>query len=155
MVRKMLKMFILVLCKETLCTSVFGGMPFSLSPGVRICSVSPTPLPAPWQTPAAACLPHGLAPWAHRCTSSQTSQCQGNSPKPLVQLGSSFGSFPFRQALPCYQHLLSCPCHASPPVGSLQRRMQAPGAGPTAMMLNLLQSKEAGLAKTCYLHGMS
>lgn len=31
-VRKMLKMFILVLCMETLCTSVFGGMPFSLSP---------------------------------------------------------------------------------------------------------------------------
>lgn len=43
--------------------------------------------------------------------------------KPLVLLGSSFRSFPFRQAFPCHRHFLSCPCRTSRLSRSLQWRM--------------------------------
>lgn len=64
-VRKMLKMFILVLCMESLCTNVSGVCPSASPLDEDLQHLSHLSL-APLQAPAAACLQHGLTPQEHR-----------------------------------------------------------------------------------------
>lgn len=58
-VRKMLKMFILVLCMESLCTSVFGEYALQPLSWIRICSIPPTPAGSCCSLPPACPHPSG------------------------------------------------------------------------------------------------
>lgn len=123
-------------------TSQSGGAPSSLSPGKDLPHLS---------QPSSSC---SLLPaWPHPSGIAEhpTQPANINAfPKPLVQLDSSFWSFPSGQALPCYQHLLSCPCCAS----QLALEDVSWALGPQQWCSSCCARKE-GWARTCCLPGMS
>lgn len=105
-VRKMLKMFIFVFCTESLCTSVFGGTPFSLATGQG----SAASLPPLFQLPGrlllqpASCMAAPLRHIVARPVS--TKATPQNLWSSWAQVS---GPFPFGQALPCFHACVVSP----------------------------------------------
>lgn len=151
-VRKMLKMFILVLCTESLCRSVFGLCRSAFLPGEDLQHLS-HPFPS---SPAHSCCSLTL-PWPHRSGALLGIQLDQSAPRQPPQnirlAGLKFQVLSLQASLSLPPALPFMPGSRLP--SRKEFAVEDVGAGPMAVMLNLLQSKEAGLAKTCYLHGMN